>query len=472
MSVEVPSDLLNAALAHGLTAEEVQRQWLRLQGTANHCRPEGPCTLGSGILKLQGAELSQWADRGERLSPDRVVRFIPASGAATRMFKALLARDPDSMAQLEAQWDAFPFRDEAEACGPCDTVDQKWSAILERLALHQRPKGAMPFHREPEGIQNAFEAQLAEWAATLSTGSPEMHFTLPVRDFDSILSDIRAAAAPYDMVCTASVQSPVTDAVAVDEQGQPFATQEGPLFRPGGHGALLHNLQDLATAHPGRLISIKNIDNVRPRSAWSEVLPWRRALLGLADDVLDARNAALDALRTGRLEPAKHWLTAWPGQQREALPVDRDGLRAALDRPLVIAGMVRNEGEPGGGPFWVRDDEGTLRAQIVESSEMDGRDAEVRAMVAKATHFNPVDLVCGLCDESGKPYELAQFVDGSRDFLVHKSHEGRALRGLEHPGLWNGSMGRWNTVFVEIDPATFAPVKTVFDLLRPAHRAG
>ena len=458
-------------MAHGLTAREVERQWLRLQGTPNHCRPDAPCTLGSGILRLQASELDHWAQRGAGLSPDDVMRFIPASGAATRMFEALLAKDPDSMAQMEARWAEFPFQDDAEASGPCETVAQKWSALMERLALQHQPKGAIPFHREAHGVETAFEAQLGEWAETLGTGVAPLHFTLPALGFDEVWATTSAAAALRGVDCTASVQNPMTDTLALDERGRPFMMAKGPLFRPGGHGALLHNLQALAEAHPGRLISIKNIDNVRPRAAWPSVLPWRRALLGLTKTVVEARNGALEALEAGDATPARQWLERWPGRQRDAVPEGLNELRTALDRPLVVAGMVRNEGEPGGGPFWVRDDEGVLRAQIVESSEMDGRDADVRRALANATHFNPVDLVCGLCDASGRTYDLTQYVDGSRDFLVSRSHQGRPLWGLEHPGLWNGGMGRWNTVFVEVDSATFAPVKTVFDLLRPAHRA-
>jgi hypothetical protein len=164
------------------------------------------------------------------------------------------------------------------------------------------------------------------------------------------------------------------------------------------------------------------------------------------------------------------WLTQGFRHPGEPQPDDVASLIEALDRPLLVAGMVRNEGEPGGGPFWLRDAEGVLRAQIVESAEMDLGDPRIGNCIAGATHFNPVDLVCVMHDAEGQPYDLQRFVDKRRDFLVSKSHGGRPLIGLEHPGLWNGAMGLWNTYFVEVPSSTFAPVKTVFDLLRPAHQ--
>ena len=471
MSKTAPSSLIDAALDHGLTAVEVERQWSRLHGEPHKSRPHSACALGSGIRKWEGVELANWAQRGAQLRPDRVLRFIPASGAATRMFKALLAGDADAIRLFHEHWGQFPFKDLAESQGPCATAEEKVTTVLERLALQDQPKGNLPFHRESQKVETAFEAQMVEWAAMFHEGHAPLHFTLPKAGFEGHLAQLQEMAKHHGLLCTASVQHPATDTFALNEQGEPFSTEDGvPLFRPGGHGALLHNLQDLATAHPRALITIKNIDNVRPHDALPEVLPWRRALLGMADAVLEARDAALQALDAGGLEPAVDWLKIWPGRIAEQMPQDAAALRDALDRPLMVAGMVRNEGEPGGGPFWLEDDEGVLRAQIVESSEMNAQDSVVRAVMASATHFNPVDLVCALTGPDKVPYDLSQFVDRNRDFLVTKSHGGRPLHGLEHPGLWNGGMGRWNTVFVEVDSATFAPVKTVFDLLRPAHR--
>ena len=472
MDERLSAPVFDAARRHGLEEDEVRRQLARLTATPTSVQPDSPCTVGCGIRRLTAAERSEFAQLGAGLSPARALRFVPASGAASRMFKALLAKDEGAVAQLNARWSEFPFREGAEASGPCASAEDKWSAVIERLALHDLPKGALPFHTESQGVFTAFEAQLHEWAQTLSTPGGHLHFTLPVNGFDSLLETIEKQAQALHIQAEASIQHPSTDTLALDEDGQPFVLEDGtPLFRPGGHGALLRNLSDIAVSRPGTLVSVKNIDNVRPLRALDEVLPWRRALLGCAERLDRQRIAALHALGEGNTGPAQQWLRNGPLHPVEAPPSEATELVRALDRPLLVAGMVRNEGEPGGGPFWIRDDEGALRAQIVESAEMDIHNAGVRDCMGRATHFNPVDLVCAMHDAEGRPYDLSAFVDASRDFQVSKSHGGAPLKGLEHPGLWNGAMGRWNTVFIEVDAETFAPVKTVFDLLRPAHRA-
>jgi len=406
------------------------------------------------------------------MDPSCVVRFVPASGAASRMFKALVARDPAAMEQLDARWNEFPFRSVAEAAGPCGSAEERWHTVIKKLGFPSQLKGALPFHLEEDGVKTAFEAQLIEWAQTLDSKGATLHFTLPAESMADQLLAIRSMAQRLSVPVEASIQHPSTDTVALDEQGAPFLKADGTLlFRPGGHGSLLHNLDDIARSHPGALVSIKNIDNVRPVKALEAVVPWRQALIGMASGLVDSRNEALVALRSGEVGPARNWLRKAAAHPAEAISGDAMELWSMLDRPLLVAGMVQNEGEPGGGPFWLRDDRGTLRAQIVESAEMNTQDPAVRDCVGRATHFNPVDLVCAMHDEAGQPYDLGDFVDESRDFVVSKSHGGRPLKGLEHPGLWNGAMGRWNTVFVEVHPATFAPVKTVFDLLRPAHRS-
>ena len=471
MSATLSESFLRAAAEHGIAEPELRRQLARLQGTPSFCVPDEPCTPGQGIQRWSDAEFRRWSSFGASVEASRVVRFVPASGAASRMFKALVGREPAAEAQLNARWDEFPFREAAEAVAPCDTPESRWSAVIEQLDLPSKPKGALPFHVEPNGVKTAFEAQMIEWSRTLDAPGAPLHFTLPVEGVADHLDAIRTLADRMGIPVEASIQEPATDTVALDKAGAPFVKEDGrPLFRPGGHGALLHNLEAIAHRHRGALVSVKNIDNVRPTSALDQVVPWRQALIGMATALVDSRNEALTALESGDVSPARNWLRKASAHPGEALPDGVDAMRSALDRPLLVAGMVQNEGEPGGGPFWLRDDEGTLRAQIVESAEMNSADSTVRDRIGRATHFNPVDLVCALHDADGHPYPLASFVDSTRDFVVSKSHGGRALIGLEHPGLWNGAMGRWNTVFVEVHPATFAPVKTVFDLLRPAHQ--
>ena len=460
------------ALAHGLSEAEVARQWGRLQTDSEQTKPESPCILGSGIRRLEAGELTEFSRKGQGLNPNRAVRFVPASGAASRMFKAVIGRDPSALEQLNLRWDLFPFRQAAEAAAPCETEEQRWSAVVEVLDLPSLPKGALDFHVEDGGVRTAFDAQLIEWAQSLSQKGARIHFTLPVLGFEEHLQGIVKMAKSMGLVADASVQNPSTDTLAIGADHRPFLLENGaPLFRPGGHGSLIHNLSEIGKSSSRALVSIKNIDNVRPTSALGDVLPWRKALLGLADQLDHDRILALNALEVGEVQLAMAWLKNGPLHPMDRPPSDPESLREALDRPLLVAGMVRNEGEPGGGPFWVRDDQGKLRAQVVESAEMNMADPSTRDCVARATHFNPVDLVCAIHDASGQPYHLPEFIDARRDFVVSKSHRGRPLRALEHPGLWNGAMGRWNSVFVEVHSATFAPVKTVFDLLRPAHRA-
>jgi len=473
VSKHLPTIFQQAAIQHGISKSELQRQWDRLQSGPSHCTPVAPCRRGDGIHTFDSQELERWAERGASLKDGEAVRFVPASGAASRMFKALASRNPEAVDQLNKRWEEFPFRALAEATGPCGDADQKWEAVMHRSGLPDMPKGALPFHLYPDGARTAFEEHMREWKETLPQSErPVVHYTLPSEGRAGWDQLLKMAAGRSGVDVASSVQHPATDTMAVGEDGNPFVTAEGrPLFRPGGHGSLIKNLSDLGQIHPGAMISIKNIDNVRPESAYSVVLPWRRALLGWTAELNARRHNALQALAEGNLAPAKLWLSEGfihPGEPR---PDTHAELTAALDRPLLVAGMVRNEGEPGGGPFWLRDSEGVLRTQIVESAEMDLADPQIGNCIAGATHFNPVDLVCVLHDRAGKPYDLDRFIDSRRDFLVSKSHGGRSLLGLEHPGLWNGAMGCWNTYFVEVPSETFAPVKTIFDLLRPSHKA-
>lgn len=469
LSPEFRSD----AEAHGIGAAELERQWERLQSGPSYCAPEEPCRRGHGIHTLSADDCLALAGAGAALGAKEAVRFVPASGAASRMFKALAAGQVDAVQQLNARWAEFPFREAAEATGPCNDAQQRLDAVMERLALPEMPKGGLPFHQYPEGVRTAFEEHMHEWRATMTAvDQPLVHFTLPEENRAHWESELGSWAAEVGVGLSTSVQHPSTDTMAMDGSGRPFVKEDGqPLFRPGGHGSLLFNLSAIGQAHPGAVVSVKNIDNVRPSTAHGDVIPWRQAMLGLCSALNKARIQALAALDEGDTGPARRWLEKGFLHHSQVGPSDAPSLKTALDRPLLVAGMVRNEGEPGGGPFWLRDSEGTLRAQIVESAEMDLADPRIGNCMAGATHFNPVDLVCVLHDAAGAPYDLSRFVDHRRDFLVSKSYAGRPLVGLEHPGLWNGAMGLWNTYFVEVPSRTFAPVKTIFDLLRPAHRA-
>ena len=379
-----------------------------------------PCTLSDGVVRIaesEHAELLALADEAARAG--RLSKFVPASGAASRMFAFLKSSSPghEDVRRFEENRRGFAF--------PADDVD----------ALAALPKGLLPFHRYAGISRTPFEEHLVEAAATVrdSEGICRLHVTVSPDHraaFEAALATARPrlekeTRARFDV--RFGEQSPSTDTIALDESGRLFRDAEGKiLFRPGGHGALLKNLQESG----GDVVLVKNIDNVVPDHLRAPTILWKRLLTGFL------------------------------------VRLERAGART---RPLRVAGVVRNEGEPGGGPFWVAGPDGESR-QIVESAEVNLADSGQAAIWRKATHFNPVDLACSLRDQAGRPFELSRFVDERAVFVAKKSHEGRALLALERPGLWNGAMAHWETVFVEVPRETFAPVKTILDLLRPEHQ--
>ena len=395
--------------ARGLTAEEVERQVVLLRDPPPAMQVLRPCTISDGgverIDENEHGELLALADEAARAG--RLSKFVPASGAASRMF--------EDTRKFREHRDAFPFRESVEE-------------------LSRAPKALIPFHAYPGGARTAFEEHLFEAASTIrdASGLCLIHFTVSPEHrsaFEDKLGEVRprverATGARFSV--SFSEQSPSTDTVALDESGRLFRDTEGRiLFRPGGHGALLKNLQESG----GDVVLVKNIDNVVPDHLRAPTILWKRLLTGFL-------------------------------VRRERASERR--------RPLRVAGVVRNEGEPGGGPFWAAGPGGESR-QIVESAQVDLADPEQAAIWSKATHFNPVDLACSIRDASGQSFELSRFVDERAVFVAKKTHEGRTLLALERPGLWNGAMAHWETVFVEVPKETFAPVKTILDLLRPEH---
>jgi hypothetical protein len=412
-----------AAEAHGLTVAEVERQLALLASPPPPLRLARPATAGDGIVRLPAGDhtaLLALADEAARA--ERLTKFVPASGAASRMFAFLAPGSPET-----GQKKRF------------DEIRSMFALRGTFEELSAAPKALIPFHVYSDGPRTAFEEHLREAADTVrdASGLCRVHFTVsPLHRgaFEETLREIRprveaATGARFDV--TFSEQSPATDTIAADPDGNPFRTADGSLlFRPGGHGALLSNLAEIAR-RGGDVVLVKNVDNVVPDARKGPTLLWKRLLTGLL-------------------------------VRRE-----REGRR---DRPIRVCGVVRNEGEPGGGPFWVEGPAGPT-LQIVESAEVDRSNPAQAAIWNAATHFNPVDLACSLRDRAGRPFDLPRFVDEEAVFIAPKTHEGRPLKALERPGLWNGGMALWETLFVEVPKETFAPVKTVFDLLRPEHRA-
>ena len=498
-----------ALAARGISEAEALRQLRLLAHPPDHPQLARPCTVGDGIVRLEQARVSALEDRHALdAAAARVTMFVPASGAATRMFKDLLAARqwagdlsrseaaaaatrPESAA-LRAFVEGLPrfaFFESlaiAVAARGHDAVrlrtEGPWRPLLEALldpgALDyaRRPKGLLAFHRATEGVRTAFEEHLVESASLARDGDGRcrLHFTVSPEHragFETLLERAGAAhGARLGVTCDVqfSVQHPASDTLAANADGTPFRDDSGALlFRPAGHGALLRNLAETGAD----LIFVKNIDNVTVDARKEDSVRWCRALVGLASELAQGAHALLERLARpddgNAPEAAARFVREALGDP--APPGSREALVERLDRPVRVCGMVPQRGEPGGGPFWVRGADGAVTRQIVEGVQV-SPDPSQQAMLLRATHFNPVFLACALRDRRGRAYELQRYVDEAASIVTRKSHGGRELLALERPGLWNGGMAHWNTVFVEVPLTVFNPVKTVLDLLRPEHQ--
>jgi hypothetical protein len=480
-----------------------------------------PCTVGDGIVVLDREQTAELIGIYEgAAAAGRSMKFVPASGAASRMFRMLAAinnrlgpndedqpkalstcEDPDheEFLRFVENVEGFAFYDDLKAALGRDgyntdrlLAEGRYKPILEYLlnakglAYAELPKGLITFHRYGDQTRTAFEEQLVEAEAYLRDrdGVIRAHFTIAQasrKAFEEHIRMIRTHSQPTgaDFSISLSAQEPSTDTIAVDAAKRPFRDRQGRLlFRPGGHGALLANLNRLQAD----IVFIKNIDNVTVDHRREPTIRFKKALGGYLVRLQERIFGYVRKLR-GRnqdgalieevVEFMRKELSLNPPLHRPGgLEQDRiDDLISCLNRPLRVCGMVRNEGEPGGGPFWVQGPDGRLTPQIVESSQVDWDSRRQRSVWESSTHFNPVDLVCGLRDYRGKPFDLNAFVDPDTGFVSTKSQDGKELLALELPGLWNGAMAHWNTVFVEVPLATFSPVKTVLDLLREEHQS-
>jgi hypothetical protein len=506
--------------AHGLTAEQVHQQLHFFARPPRFIRLARAARVHDGIQRIPVADRDGYLSRqAEAARQGRFLKFVPASGGATRMFELLLHYfyhvDQDLPGVIDAelaqghhrareflvfhdclrQFAFFPeLQDLCAASGK--TLEDLLAArryreilfqVLTEAGLHYQdlPKALIKFHAYGGASRTPLEEHLVEAAAYVQDqgANCRLHLTILPRHrqiFQRFLERLQPALEvrlDCHFAVEYSYQHPATDTLAVDGENRPFRDSTGHLvFRPGGHGALLENLQQLQ----GDLVYIKNIDNVVPDRLKDPTILWKKILGGLLVDLQGEIHRHLGTLRQnsgqGALAHALQFaqerlgLTFPPGIQ--ALPEDlaRDHLVRALDRPVRVCGVVQNQGEPGGAPFWIQKADGSLSLQIVEKAQVDLADPEQRAIWETATHFNPVDLVCAIRDDQGLPFDLAKYVDHEAVFISRKSLEGRELKALELPGLWNGAMARWLTVFVEVPISTFNPVKTVFDLLRPEHQ--
>lgn len=514
---------LEQLAAAGIDEEEARGQLERLLDPPKPTRLVRPATVGDGILAVDPARAKALRELGAGArDAGRLTKFVPASGAATRMFRSLAALDrSDPALDLDALRRRAALGDEraAEAAEilarlPQLALARPWAAALglepEALAERARtapiaplleallaptelgaaalPKALLPFHEVAEGTRTAFVEQLVEGVGYLRDGKGlcRHHFTVPPgsRDgFEAELVRARELLAGRDtrVEVDFSEQETATHTLALGPDRRPARQTDGSLLlRPAGHGALLANLGRLAESGAD-LVLVKNIDNVRPEEHHREIAEWKLLLTGLLVE-LEARLSALGArlaaaeLDRAALVEAVAWTGATFGRRPPRDPAElpdgvlADHLADALARPLRVCGVVPNTGEPGGGPFWTADADGGASPQIVESAQVDSGDVAQQAIWRSSTHFNPVDLALSLRDREGRPHPLEDFVDPDAWLVAVKSEGGQALTVLERPGLWNGAMAGWNTLFVEVPGATFAPVKTVLDLARPEHR--
>ena len=466
--------------AHGLTVAQVEAQIEAFKRGFPSLEVVKAASPDDGIRILSEVECDSAVKYYDSVAEQlKVVKFVPASGAATRMFKELFEFVNDNkrgkgIDTLLQSIDKFAFYEELKATG-VDFTDDKAvvSAIIkEGLNYGAKPKGLVTFHNYEEGARKAIEEHLMEGAQyAASKGVSHLHFTVSPEHKEAFkaLLDERVShyeakfGIKYDI--TFSEQKPSTDTIAVNPDNTPFLTDDGKLlFRPAGHGALLSNLNDI----DADIIFVKNIDNVTTDALRGDTIRYKKALAGILVATQLQTLAHLKSLREGSANIAevaefveKHLSIKLPAEYDAAL------LESLLDRPIRVCGMVRNEGEPGGGPFWVKNDDGTESLQIAESSQIS---AEDMPLMKEATHFNPVDLVCGVRKLDGKKFDLMSYTDPKTGFISSKSSGGRELRAQELPGLWNGAMAKWITIFVDVPISTFSPVKVVQDLLRPQHQ--
>ena len=465
---------------HGLTPAALETQLKNFREGFPFLPVTRAASCGDGIRVLDAAGIEQAAARYDRAKESlRVVKFVPASGAATRMFKDLFefvreGRRTAVVGELLATRRRFAFWPELRTIvgDDADELRTVENIVAEGLRYGETPKGLVSFHRYGDEVRKAVEEHLVEGAQYAAAGGEvKIHFTVSpehLTRFEALLAEkIPGYESRFGVKyrISFSVQDPSTDTLAVNPDCTPFRRADGRLlFRPAGHGALIGNLGKI----DADIVFVKNIDNVTTDARRGDTVLYKKALAGVLLALQERIFEYLMALEVpgAELEPIAAFIE---NELCVKLPKDYGTalLRQVLDRPIRVCGMVRNEGEPGGGPFWVTGADGLETLQIAESNQIA---PEKRELMRLATHFNPVDLVCSFRTSKGGRFDLQEFVDPATGFISRKSDGGRELLAQELPGLWNGAMARWNTVFVEVHITTFSPVKVVTDLLRPEHQ--
>jgi hypothetical protein len=431
------------------------------------------------VRAVTSGDLYTYEYSGEGYLDLNSVKFIPASGAATRMFRDLYAFVHDGVESnlvlsFFENLEDFAFFGELNRCVDCDIQDNE-SRVALALELLEKglnygnlPKALIAMHSYGEAVATPIDEHIYEGESYLSPKKVSLHFTISKEHEDLFNTYVEAVTQnkPY-LEISYSFQKPTTDTLAVDLSNQPFLLENGePLYRAGGHGALIENLNDL----DADLVFIKNIDNVCHRDHVQDTIDSKKRLASIGSKIKRQGDGYLQALSSGAADLAEIDVFIRNILKVDLkLPLTKELAFKFLNRPLRICGMVKNQGEPGGGPFVVDNGDYT-DLQICEKSEIDLRLDEHVRILGESEYFNPVDLVCFVRDYQGNKFNLLDYVNENRYFISEKSYKGRKLKALEHPGLWNGAMHNWNTVFVEVPLSTFNPVKTVNDLLRAGHQ--
>jgi nicotinamide riboside kinase len=496
--------------------EVIEEQFQILKNGIPKINLERPAIINDGILRITDDEATYFANFfDDKKNNLKLKKFVPASGAASRMFKFLneflnefklgeesinayvnRKKDKDLPIFLVAK-EKFPFYKEIVEVAKTSLPDyESWEKDTQDFGFVKtmlspkhfdfanKPKGVLPFHKYPDSNATAIEEHLNECAYYASSnGKSNLHFTVSEEhqnDFEAIVNEVKPkieSKTNTEISVKYSYQNKATDVIAVDLDGNPFRDEnDNIVFRPGGHGALIENLNNLN----GDVIFIKNIDNVIQNHI-KEIALYKKALAGILIQyqetifkfmkMLNSENVSNEDLNEiVNYIKSKLNISIKDDFSKYTKESKVDHLKTILNRPIRVCGMVKNEGEPGGGPFWVIDKKGKTFLQIIESSQIDSKDERQKEIFESATHFNPVDLICGTKDYNGQKFDLTKFIDKNSGFVVEKNSKGKSLRAYELPGLWNGGMAKWITIFVEVPLITFNPVKTVNDLLKPTHQ--
>lgn len=456
--------------AHGLSVQDAEKQLSDFARGFPFADIVQPATIANGGIKVLNPDARRkYVELYQNYAREHtVVKFVPASGAATRMlrdlFSFLESGDLNNVAKKVCEHVS------QLACYNELNIERNASNIDIARAIVNKygnmPKGLVPFHVYADEIRTPIAEHLFEGAkyATSKDNTVNIHFTVSPehRDaFQKLLDKIipeysERFGAKYNV--TMSEQKSSTDTIAVNLDNTPFRTNDGKLlFRPAGHGALIQNLNDI----DADIVFIKNIDNVCTATVAHDTIEYKQVLAGMLVSVQTQIFRYLYEIDNGigNLDEIAGFVKNTFGID---IAKDSNTIRTVLNRPIRVCGMVKNIGAPGGGPFWTRDD----GLQIIESAQIA---PDARDIMNKSTHFNPVDLVCGVRDYKGRKFNLMNFLDENTGFISDKSYAGRPIRAMERPGLWNGAMAKWNTVFIEVLVTTFTPVKTIADLFTPAH---